>query len=281
MSTPIDTIWVVDVVFLAEPVTVTPVPTVVLDGGMVSPAVIGPVAAVAGCGATASSPAIASMPASRAVITRRPEVLSSMIPFPSRGSLGGGDGRVRERVVGGVRDPGVGAEGGRTGHIGEYGQGDRGRIARRQVEAAVDQVARVAGVAPVAAHGSPVVDSRGPGNPHRDPLGRARRVGGRADERHARADRRRDRTGGQPRGDSGAWSRRRLLACHHSPYEPQHTGQHGRNDSSQKYYAHDFPRRHPRRSVTRPQLRTIRRVSDVTLRRKAASGRLRARTAGS
>src|SRR5215831_15520502 len=120
MSTPIDTIWVVDVVFVAEPVTVTPVPTVVLDGVMVSPAVIGPVAAVAGRGATASSPA------SRAVITRRQEVLSSMIPSPLMAALGGGDGRVRERVVGGVRDPGVGAEGGRTGHIGDDSQGDRG-----------------------------------------------------------------------------------------------------------------------------------------------------------
>ena len=78
-----------------------------------------------------------------------------------------------------------------------------------------------------------------------------------------------------------AGSRRRLLACHHSPREPQHTSQHGRNDTSQKYHAHDFPRRHPRRSVTRPHLRTIRRVSDVTLRRKAASGRLRARSSGS
>src|SRR5215831_4514573 len=187
MSTPIDTIWVVDVVFLAEPVTVTPVPTVVLDGVMVSPAVIGPAAAVAGCGATASSPAIASTPASRAVITRRPEVLSSMIPSLLVATLGGGDGRVRERVVGGVRDPGVGAEGGRTGHMGDDGQGDRGRVARRQVEAAVDQVARVAG------------------------------------------------------DDRAAGSRRRLLACHHSPCEPQHTSQHGRNDTSQKYHAHDFP----------------------------------------
>src|SRR5215831_2132478 len=96
MSTPIDTIWVVDVVFLAEPVTVTPVPAVVLDGVMVSPAVIGPVAAVAGGGATASSPAIASTPASRAVITRRQEVLSSMIPSLLVATLGGGDGRVRE-----------------------------------------------------------------------------------------------------------------------------------------------------------------------------------------
>src|SRR5215831_12792280 len=122
---------------------------------MVSPAVIGPVAAVAGCGATASSPAIASTPASRAVITRRPEVLSSMIPSLLVATLGGGDGRVRERVVGGVRDPGVGAEGGRTGHIGDDGQGNLGLIPGGKLRAELDRLPEWRGLPPFAAHASP------------------------------------------------------------------------------------------------------------------------------
>src|SRR5262249_56346911 len=104
-------------------------------GGSAPRAVIGPVPAVAGCGATASSPAIASTPASRAVITRRQEVLSSMIPSLLMATLGGDDGRVRERVVGGVRDPGVGAECGRTGHMGVDGHGDRAQIAPSPIDA--------------------------------------------------------------------------------------------------------------------------------------------------
>ena len=71
MLIPMDTRWVADVVLVAEPTSVTLVPTVVVTELGVNPAVIGPAAAVADCWPATTAPASPSTPASTAGTTRR------------------------------------------------------------------------------------------------------------------------------------------------------------------------------------------------------------------
>jgi len=68
---PIEIRWVALVVLVAEPTSVTRVPTVVVTELGVNPAMIGPLAAIADCWPATTAPASPSTLASTAGTTRR------------------------------------------------------------------------------------------------------------------------------------------------------------------------------------------------------------------
>src|SRR5215471_9053394 len=76
--------WVALVVLVAEPTSVTRVPTVVVTELGVNPAMIGPPAAVADCWPATTAPASPSTPASAAGTTRRRRSALFMIFLPLR-----------------------------------------------------------------------------------------------------------------------------------------------------------------------------------------------------